>query len=64
MKTKPPAMTEPNQREHDAWECHRALVFTEFLNPKLRDNPHWQLLRMDAFENFSNAMVGVQNNGN
>lgn len=54
----PPAVQVPvyrydEARAHDAWECHQALILTEQFRPFLRENPQWQMLRADAYEQFA-----------
>ena len=41
-----------HRRAQDAYEVHQALVKAEAADRSLKNNPHWQLLRMDAFEAF------------
>lgn len=43
----------------NAFRAHMALVIAEKDNPDLKDNPHWTLLRQDAFERFAAAFVKV-----
>lgn len=55
-----PVIRYDEQRAADAFEAHCALLLCERVNPKLRDNPAWTVLRQDAFENFELAFVGMQ----
>ena len=51
-------MTQEKYNKRAAAECfaaHQALVQTERANPALRSNPHWVMLRQDAYERFSLA---------
>lgn len=63
MSAKPPhPPTDFRVREQDmrdAWAVHRALLWMELLEPRLRDNPRWKLHRMDAYEDFHTLMAGV-----
>jgi hypothetical protein len=40
------------QRADNAFHAHCALLATEAMQPDLRDNPAWVVLRQDAYENF------------
>jgi hypothetical protein len=40
-----------------AWDVHRALVLAEARTPELKANPRWQLLRMDAFEDYHDQLT-------
>lgn len=40
----------------DAFEVHAALVWRERDQPGLRQNPRWQLIRMDAYEEYHRLM--------
>lgn len=42
----------------DAFEVHCALIRAEQANPTLRQNPHWTILRMEAYAEFALAMRG------
>ena len=42
----------------DAFHVHAALVSTEAKRPHLKNNPRWQLIRMDAYEAFWRTMGG------
>lgn len=48
----PSSTSSPSQRLEDAWSVHHGLIQAEALDPKLRMNAQWQLLRMDAYETF------------
>lgn len=43
------------KRANNAFEVHATLLKMEAERPSLKDNPQWQLIRMDAFEAFDNA---------
>jgi hypothetical protein len=43
----------------NALRAHMALVKAEKDNPALKANPHWSLLRQDAFERFAEAFQKV-----
>lgn len=43
----------------NAFQAHMALVKLEQEKPELRANPHWTMLRQDAFERFAEAFVRV-----
>ncbi len=43
-----------------AWEAHQALLQAEARQPSLRDNPAWQCLRADAYEQFCLAFERMQ----
>lgn len=52
-------------RDYDAelasvFDVHAALVAAEKERPHLKNNPRWQLLRMDAYEAFWRAMQGEE----
>ena len=51
-------MADPHRDLEDAFNVHAALVAAEIARPHLRANPRWQLIRMDAYEAYHNAMVG------
>lgn len=38
------------------WEAHCALLLAEKADPKLKDNPLWQLFKADAYEQFHKEM--------
>lgn len=40
----------------DAFNVHAALVSAENARPGLRNNPRWQLIRMDAYEAYYHLM--------
>lgn len=40
----------------DAFNVHAALVSAEAARPGLRNNPRWQLIRMDAYEEYYRLM--------
>ena len=42
-------------KARDAFEAHSALLKTERDHPELRRNPHWTLLKQDAYERFDAA---------
>jgi hypothetical protein len=46
-------------RADNAFRAHKALLHAERDNPKLKDNPHWTLLRQEAFERFAEAFERV-----
>lgn len=47
------------QRElAEAFNVHAALVAAENARPELKNNPRWQLLRLDAYETFWRMMQG------
>lgn len=50
-----PTIHMDHRRAQDAYEVHQALVKAEAADRGLKNNPHWQLLRMDAFEAFCRA---------
>lgn len=39
----------------DAYAVHQALIQAENRDPRLKRNPQWQCLRMDAYEAFARA---------
>jgi hypothetical protein len=39
----------------DAYAVHQALIQAENRDPRLKSNPQWQCIRMDAYENFARA---------
>ena len=39
------------------WAVHRALIIAESGDETLKQNPRWQLLRMDAYEAFHDAIT-------
>lgn len=50
-----------NERQAtEAFRAHAALLKAERLNPTLRRNPYWTMLKQDAFEAFSAAFEGMQ----
>ena len=51
-----PARLTAEERATLAFEVHAALLRTEVLNPKLKNNPLWLILRQDSFEEFYVAM--------
>lgn len=52
-------MTLTEERElSDLFHVHAALVRAERARPHLKDNPRWQMLKMDAYEAFWRAMQG------
>ncbi len=55
-----PVIRYDEQRAAHAFQAHCALLLLEQINPKLRDNPAWTVLRQDAYENFELAFVGAQ----
>lgn len=48
------------QRAKDAFAAYRALRLHEVEEPKLRDNPAWNALARDAYENFELAFEALQ----
>ena len=46
------------QRACDAYAAHIALLDQEQRYPQLKDNPAWQVMRADAYENFALAFGG------
>jgi len=42
----------------EAFEVHQAMVIAERCDLKLRKNARWQLLRMDAYEEFRRLYDG------
>lgn len=40
----------------DAFNVHAALVSIERNRPSLRNSPRWQIIRMDAYEDFCRLM--------
>ncbi len=59
MKHAPVPVIRYNEtRAAHAYEAHCALLFIERINPGLRDNPAWTVLRQDAYENFELAFEG------
>lgn len=48
------------RRADDAFAAHAALVRMEADQPELAENPAWQSLRADAFENFALAFEVAQ----
>lgn len=48
------------KRAEDAFQAHAALLQWQALNPALADNPAWQVLVADAYENFTLAFEAVQ----
>jgi hypothetical protein len=57
MKT--PVILCEAQVADNAFQAHMALVKAERDNPRLRANPHWTMLRQDAFERFAAAFERV-----
>ena len=47
------------QKAESAFMAHKALIRAEQANPSLKDNPDWTLLRLEAFERFSEAFERV-----
>lgn len=50
-----------DRTEHELAELfnvHAALVAAENSRPHLKSNPHWRILRMDAYEAYYKAMAG------
>lgn len=47
------------EKADHAFRAHMALVNAEKADPKLKDNPHWTLLRQEAFERFAEAFERV-----
>lgn len=45
-------------RARDAYDAHIALLDQEQRFPNLKQNPAWQVLRADAYENFALAFGG------
>jgi hypothetical protein len=45
-------------RAQQAYEAHVALLDQERRFPTLKNNPAWQVLRADAYENFALAFGG------
>lgn len=59
MKPAPVPVIRYNEaRAAEAFEAHCALLLLERINPALRDNPAWTVLRQDAYENFELAFEG------
>jgi len=52
---KPRAILFDEDKASNAYEVHSALLRMEKLFPPLKRNPHWTVLRQDAFERFSEA---------
>ena len=46
------------RRATEAYEAHIALLDQERRFPTLKNNPSWQMLRADAYENFALAFSG------
>lgn len=44
----------------DAFAVHAALVKAEARDQRLKRNPQWQLVRMDAYERFAMAFKEVK----
>jgi hypothetical protein len=53
MKVKTIGVDERKAR--DAFDVHAALLKAERDDPSLKANPHWTIIRQDAFEAFSGA---------
>lgn len=47
----------PRSRLQDAFDVHAALLTAEVTLPYLRDNPQWNIIRMDAYETFHDLMA-------
>lgn len=43
----------------NAFQAHMVLVKAERENPALKNNPHWTLLRQEAYERFAEAFERV-----
>lgn len=56
---KPRVIHFDQQRAHDAYMAHIALLMAERADPMLKKNPVWTMLRQDAFELFVNAYEAV-----
>ena len=54
-----PVILYHERRAADAFAAHQALVQKEMQHPELAENPAWQVLRADAFENFVLAFERV-----
>lgn len=54
-----PVIKYDEQRAHDAWEAHTAMIRAELRDPKLRDNSEWAILREVAASNFVSAFEEV-----
>lgn len=53
-------MTREEERDLvDAFSVHAALVAAEAEHPHLKASPRWQLIRMDAYAEFYEAMTGA-----
>lgn len=56
---KPQVILFDQRRASEAYEAHSALLRTERLVPALKRNPHWIMLRQDAFERFAEAFKAL-----
>lgn len=63
MKNPPVRTRDPDTDATDAFEVHSALLHAEAQRPALRQNPRWNLVRMDAYEAFHNLMTGSDHGG-
>jgi hypothetical protein len=48
-------ITAKEPQASDAFAVHQALIQAERRDPRLKRNPQWQIMRMDAYENFARA---------
>lgn len=48
-------ITAKEPQASDAFAVHQALIQAEQRDPRLKRNPQWQCLRMDAYEAFCAA---------
>jgi hypothetical protein len=53
-----PVIRFDERRATQAYEAHIALLDQEQRFPTLKENPAWQVLRADAYENFALAFGG------
>lgn len=50
-----PTIGMDERKAREAFDVHAALLKAERADPALRNNPHWTILRQDAFETFCAA---------
>jgi hypothetical protein len=48
----------PDCKAGMAYAAHQALLMAEHAAPELADNPYWTMLRQDAYERFTLAILG------